>query len=125
MDQPVASNEYLAACTSGRELYIQLDLLSLHQAPSPLDLEEFYSIDEDVVRMNAGENVQRTLASAGISVSDLQFVEVYSKTKKGRDAEPAHINYFDGRNGVIAAAANSKEYDTTAADQRLWPSEVM
>lgn len=125
MDPPLASNEYLAACTSGRELYIQLDLLSLYQPPSLLDFEEFYSIDEDVVRLNAEEYVQRALASTGISVSNLQFVEVYSKKKKSREADPAYMNYFDGRNGVIAAAANFKDWDTTAVDQRPWPSEVM
>lgn len=126
MDLPVASNEYLAACTSGRELYIQLDLLSLHQAPSPPDFEEFYNVEEDVVRLNAEENVQRTLAGTGIGVSNLQFEEVYSKKKKkSREADPAYMNYFDGRNGVIAAAANFKDWDTTAADQRPWPSEVM
>lgn len=110
---------------SGHELYIQLDLLSLRQAPSSLDFEEFYSVDEDVVRLNAEENVQRTLASTKISVSNLQFVEVYSKKKKSRVADPACMNYFDGRNGVIAAAANVRDWDTTAADQRIWPSEVM
>ena len=125
MDPPLASNEYLAACTSGRELYIRLDLLSLHRAPSPPDFEEFYSVNEDVVRLNAEENVRGTLASTGISVSNLQFVEVYSKKKKSREANPAYMNYFDGRNGVIAAAANFKDWDTTATDQRPWPSEVM
>ena len=97
---------------------------SLHQAPSTLDFEEIYSVNENVVRLSAEENVQRTLASTGISVSTLQFVEVYS-TKKSREADPAYMNYFDGRSGVVVAAANFKHRDSTAADQRLWPSEVM
>ena len=125
MDPLVASNEYLVACTNGRELCIQSDLLSLHQAPSSLDFEELHSVDEDVMRLNAEENIQHTLASTGISVSNLQFVKVYSKTKKSKETDPAYMNYFDGRNGVIAVAANFKDWDTTAVDQRLWPSEVM
>ena len=77
------------------------------------------------MRLNARESVERALASAGISVSSLRFVKIYSKGKKGKEAEPAYMNYFDGQNGGIIAAANFRDWDTTAADKKLWLLEVM
>lgn len=97
------------------------------RAPSPshLNFEEFYSVGSDVLWSNAQEDVKRTLASTGISVSNLQFMEVYSEKKKSQKASPAYMKYIDGQNGVIAAASNFKDWDTNAADRRIWPSEVM
>ncbi|KAL9099973.1 MAG: hypothetical protein Q9163_004599 [Psora crenata] len=95
MDPLVPSNEYLAAYASGRGLYKQLNFLSMHHASTSQNLEQVYEVDTDVLRTTAEPIIRHTLASVGISISGLRYVEVYSKNKKGRDTDPAYMNHFD------------------------------
>ena len=123
----MASNLYIEACKSGRALFEQLNNLSLHIAPESkiATFRGEYSIDSDLLRANVEGSVQSSLAGAGISVSNLRYVEVTSKGGRRKDKETAYNNHIDGRNGVILTADMFKASDKNSPDKQLWASEVI
>ena len=122
-----ASDLYIEACKSGRALFRQLDSLSLHIAPKSkiTTFREEYLLDSDLVRSNVQDTVHRALAGAGISASNLRYVEVSSRKGRRRDKETAYINYIDGHNGVVLTTEMFKVNDQNSPDKQLWASEVI
>ena len=123
----MASDLYIEACESGQALFEQLNNLSLHialESKIPTFRGE-YLIDSDLLRSNVEDSVQSALAGAGISVSNLRYVEVTSKGGRRKDKETAYNNYIDGRNGVVLTADMFKVNDKNSPDKQLWASEVI
>ena len=53
------------------------------------------------MRSNVQDLVHFAPAGAGISASNLRYVEVSSKKGRRKAKETAYINYMDGHNGVV------------------------
>ena len=123
MTSIAASDEYLQAYIEGYHLYQQSNSLSHHQAPQYPPFGSFYEVESAGLRVNPTKDLQRMLAGAGISVSELQYMTI--KPRSSIDTEPAYLNWFDGRNGVIVAVDNDKSRDHNPNNQRLWPSEII
>ena len=122
-----ASDLYNAACERGRALFRQLDSLSLHPALSSkiTTFHEEYSLNLDLIKSNVSNTVHDALAGAGISASNLRYVQVYSGKGRLGDKEPAYINYLDGHNGVVLTAEMFKAKDQNSPDKQLWASEII
>ena len=123
----MASDLYIKACDSGRALFQRLDNLSLHIASESkiTAFQEEYLIDSDLVRSNVKNSVHSALAGAGISASNLRYVEASSKKGRRKDKEIAYINYMDGHNGVVLTIEMFKVNDQNSPDKKLWASEVI
>ena len=82
----MASDLYIEACDSGRVLFQQLDDLSSHIAPNSkiTTFREEYLMDSALVRSNVQRSVHFALAGAGISASNLRYVD---SPPKGVDAK--------------------------------------
>ena len=71
------------------------------------------------------DSVHFALAGAGISASNLRYVEVFSKKGRRKGKETAFINYMDGHNGVVLTKEMFKINDQNSPDKKLWASEVI
>ena len=123
----MASDLYIEACNSGLALFQQFDHLASHIAPESkiATFRGEYLIDSAPVRSNVEATVHYALAGAGISASNLRYVEVSSKKGKRKGKPTAHINYVDGHNGVVLTVEMFKKYDQNSPDKQLWASEVI
>ena len=77
------------------------------------------------MRSNVARSVHLALAGAGISASNLRYVEASSRKGRRKDKQIAYINYVDGHNGVILTAEMFKTHDKNSPDKQLWASEVI
>lgn len=123
----MASNLYIEACNSGLALYQQFNHLASHIAPDSkiATFREEYLVDSAPVRSGVEDTVHCALAGAGISASNLSYVDVYSRKGKRKGKAAAHINYVDGHNGVVLTVEMFKKYDQNSPDKQLWASEVI
>ena len=117
----MASDLYIKACDSGRALFQQLDNLSLHIASRSkiTTFREEYFIDSALMRSNTQNSVHFALAGAGISASNLRYLEVSSRKGRAKEKETAYINYMDGHNGVVLTTEMFKIKDQNSPDKQL------
>ncbi|KAK0508625.1 hypothetical protein JMJ35_008901 [Cladonia borealis] len=123
----MASDLYVKACDSGRSLFQQVDNLSSHIASKSkiTAFREQHLLDSALVRSNVQDSVHFALTGAGISASNLRYVEVSSKKGRRKGKETAYINYMDGHNGVVLTTGMFKINDQNSPDKKLWASEVI
>jgi hypothetical protein len=124
MSSSNAYDEYLAAFERGRRLCRLLDSFFRTDRTQYPTMQSLYSVDSDLLRMNATRDIQRALAGCGVSTSELVYVDVRSPGKSAYD-DAAYTNHLDGKSGVIVCSENYKDRDDNAPGQKLWPSEIL
>ena len=83
-----------------------------------------YLVDEGNLHPNTIAAVRTKVASVGLTIGNLRFVDIRPVgTTKFDDA--AYSNWFDVEHGIIICNENDKTRDTHAAEMSLFPSEVL
>jgi hypothetical protein len=103
-------DEYIAAIEKGRRLCGLLDTFVRTDRTQYPTMRSLYSVDSDLLRINAAKSIQRALAGCGLSTSELVYVDVRSPGKCVHD-DAAYTNYIDGKSGVIICSENYKDRD--------------
>jgi hypothetical protein len=85
-------DEYLAAIEKGRRLCGLLDTFVRTDRTQYPTMQSLYSVDSDILRLNATRNIQRALAGCGLSTSELMYVDVRSPGKSVYD-DAAYTNH--------------------------------
>jgi hypothetical protein len=70
-------------------------------------MQSLYSVDCDLLRINAARDVQRALAGCGLSTSEMICVDV-SFLGKSKYDDAAYTDHLNGESGVIVCSENYK-----------------
>lgn len=116
--------EYMAAIEKGQRLCGLLDSFVRTDRIQYPSMQSLYSVDSDLLRVNATKRIQKALAGCGLSTSKLTYVEVKSSGRSNFE-DAAYTNYLDAKSGVIVCSENYKHRDKNAPGQQLWPSEIL
>ena len=120
MSCPDQTNEYACALVKGKVLCQSLRELRPDDEEHK-QLLDLYEIETDRLRVNVVNHIRTALATIGLTINNLRYVEVKSP---GKD-EVAYTNYFDAENGIIICNENYKARDKNPPGNRLWPSEIL
>ena len=119
-----AHDKYLATIGKCQQLCELLDSFEPTNQPQYPALQSLYSVDNDLLRINAARNIQGMLTGFGMSTSELVYVDVRSPGKSDH-GDAASTNHVDGKSGLIICSEKFKIQETNPPGKRLWPSEII